>query len=370
MLRAFIALLILTSLSAVGRADGQQSRFAETTVEAPVRIYPDLTRTPLATLPAGTEVMVLEVQGDWVRVSFKDTAYGDRVGYIRAVQLRGISAPPRPSGRLSGDDPVAKPAVPAMEPNRARPSSELGSAKPPPLPPNSGPTARSMPAVDSNVSTKAKADSKVFDRSSGSLSDAAVADAIRIGMRQRGRTQGLILLDMTHLWTSAVTAGVAAGVNQSATAPTAGFHLQVYTPLAWIRQLGSDAAREYRQLSENDLGEEAREDVLRVTVYPNTPSEVSARGMVGTSSVQHVVLRDESRHTVIQPIFKEEFTEESANAMGGKATFTGVRVKFPMAAVRELQGRNRDHEFFITVVGNAAEKDFKVKKKHFDELPQ
>ena len=71
---------------------------------------------------------------------------------------------------------------------------------------------------------------------------------------------------------------------------------------------------------------------------------------------------------VIQPISKEITTEEVSNAMGGRATFQGLVLKFSMADLAEIRGG--DGEFFITVIGNTTEeKDFKVKKKHFERLP-
>jgi hypothetical protein len=72
---------------------------------------------------------------------------------------------------------------------------------------------------------------------------------------------------------------------------------------------------------------------------------------------------------VIQPLSKEEFTEDAQNAMGAKATFTAIVATFPMDGLRELRGPKGDREFFITIVGaSGEEKNFKVKKKHFDEL--
>ena len=57
------------------------------TENAPVFLYPDATRTPLATLDKGTTVRVLERQGDWYRIEFRDARFGDRTGFIRADSL-------------------------------------------------------------------------------------------------------------------------------------------------------------------------------------------------------------------------------------------------------------------------------------------
>lgn len=105
-------------------------------------------------------------------------------------------------------------------------------------------------------------------------------------------------------------------------------------------------------------------------VNPDTPTIVTGSGMVGASSVQHVVLRDEGQKIVIQPVFKEALVQEVSNAMGGKATFQGLLAKFPLDALPEIRGRNGDEEFYVTVVGSTGEeKNFKVKRKHFDRIP-
>jgi hypothetical protein len=196
-----------------------------------------------------------------------------------------------------------------------------------------------------------------------SLDDSQIAAALAAGAKDKKKHHGLILRDSGQGFVAAMSAG--------GTGPTAssGFWLEGFTPLSWIEQESARAAREYRTLSLSDVGEEYREPVFRVIAHPDMPNTVTKGGMAGTSSVQHVVLRDESRKLVVQPIQKETFQEEAKNAMGAVMTFTGVTAKFSMDALRELRGANGDREFFITVVGESGEeKNFKVKKKHFDEL--
>ena len=85
--------------------------------------------------------------------------------------------------------------------------------------------------------------------------------------------------------------------------------------------------------------------------------------------MDRLLLRDEQRKIVIQPIWTEAFDEEASNAMGGRAAFKGLNAKFPIAALKEIRGVKGNAEFFVTVVGSTSEeKNFKVKEKHFDEL--
>src|SRR5262249_47638176 len=81
-----VGLVLLHVLVVIGFA--QQPEWSVTLVDAPVRIYPDLNRTPLATLPPGTPVQIMERRGEWFRISFRDRSLGDRVGFVRAEHIR------------------------------------------------------------------------------------------------------------------------------------------------------------------------------------------------------------------------------------------------------------------------------------------
>jgi hypothetical protein len=148
--------------------------------------------------------------------------------------------------------------------------------------------------------------------------------------------------------------------NKSGT--NTGFSVRVYTPKTWVEQLASNAAKEYRPFTVADITEEMLEPVLRVIVYPDKPTSVGFGSTNGTSSAEHVVLRDENKKTVVQPISKEPFSD--------RADYQGVVAKFSLDSVREVRGPKGDKEFLIVVVGAATkEKEFKVKEKHFERLP-
>jgi hypothetical protein len=197
-------------------------------------------------------------------------------------------------------------------------------------------------------------------------SDTDVNGAIATGLKDKGRNHALDLQDSGKSFMAAMSRLDTSGNSAPS---SAGFSLQIYTPISWIEQQAANAAKEYRSFAASDVTDDMRESVLRVIVNPDTPTQVTAEGMRGTQSVSHVVLRDESKAIVVQPTFKEPFTKEVSNAMGGKAVYQGVLVKFPLDAVKELRGKNGDREFFVTVIGDNKERDFKVKKKHFERLP-
>src|SRR5262245_39747536 len=48
---------------------------------------------PMTSLPRGTELFILETNGDWRLVRFSDPAWGQRAGYIRCSQTPDRSSP-------------------------------------------------------------------------------------------------------------------------------------------------------------------------------------------------------------------------------------------------------------------------------------
>jgi hypothetical protein len=191
-----------------------------------------------------------------------------------------------------------------------------------------------------------------------------VAGALARGQRLRGGITGLVLTDVGQGIFAALNAA-----NGSVSGTSSGFSLRVYTPQTWAEQLVSEAAKEYREVDAEMFSAQDLEAVLRVRVFPDTPTYVSAAGASGTSSVRHVVVRDAQRKVVLQPTFTETWSSEVSNTMGAKLTYVGLEAKFSLDGLRQLRG-GADQEFFITVIGTSgAEKDFKVKKKHFEHLP-
>lgn len=200
---------------------------------------------------------------------------------------------------------------------------------------------------------------KEFIAASG-LTQEEVSTAISTGMRQRGRFEGLELNDVGQRFASMFATANTPGVS--------GYSVFMYTPLAWIKQQASKAAKEYRPFTEDDVTPEMVQPVLRIVVRPSTPTHVTGQGVALSSSVQHVVIRDAQRMHVVQPIAKEPFEEDVQNAFGAKVAYQGVTAIFPLDAVEEL--RRNNEEFFVTVIGQGgSDRDFKVKRKHFAQLP-
>lgn len=197
------------------------------------------------------------------------------------------------------------------------------------------------------------------------LTDQDKADAVRIGTKEKGKITGLILIDSAR----AISNGFVAGLNPNAMTDGVGFSLRVYTPTTWVRQIAADAAKEYRPFDAGDITDDMLEPMLRVIVFPDKPTRMTGAGMAMSSSVQHVVLRDEAETLVLQPFSKEPFADTASSALRD-VNYEGIVARFPLEGVRALRGPKGDKEFLIIVIGaTRSEKTFKVKGKHFDRLP-
>jgi hypothetical protein len=239
-------------------------------------------------------------------------------------------------------------------------AQQLAFPKPPASALASGSSAPAEPLGSMLANVAAPSDSFTNDEA---------AEAVATGLKGKGKHQGLVLRDSAAGFGAAMTR-MSNSLNGAHDAVgSSGFWLEAWTPLAWVQQQASYAAKEYRTMTLEDVDDSMRAPVFRVIAHPDSPSEVSARGAVGTSSVQHLVLRSEDKKIVIQPLEKTVFSEDNKNAFGANFVLGGVIAKFPMDGLRELRGPKGDREFFITVVGaTGEEKNFKVKRKHFDEL--
>lgn len=306
-------LLLLVVVAAVVGAQvtvrGQNRGIAATIItSAPVTLLPDEERAPLATLPEGTQVQVLGPSEDgWYRISFQDSyLWGDRIGYVRATHVK-VSAPLRGTSRSTLKPPAPSPAK----------RSSVGSRD--------------------------------------GLSETSITAAIAAGYRQKGATQGLRLLNTGEGWTEQPA------VNGSGSAMTATVRLQIYTPLTWIQQIASDAAGRGRPFGVENLTDEMTQSVLRV---------IATGANAATTPLRHIVLRSETRAVVVQPLSKEAFSEHVLNAKGQSAVFDGLRVTFPLEAVRELRGAGDDDEFIVAVIDAAGvETGVKISRAELQDLP-
>lgn len=92
-----VAIALIAGLPSM--AQSQTLSTGVLTSNAPVFLLPDATRVPLETLVKGTTVRILQRQGDWYRIEFRDPRFGERTGYVRAenITVQPSAKPPAPS---------------------------------------------------------------------------------------------------------------------------------------------------------------------------------------------------------------------------------------------------------------------------------
>ena len=194
------------------------------------------------------------------------------------------------------------------------------------------------------------------------LDEARINAAITIGNEASGRSMSLTLRDSAQSWARAL------GDQQA----TTGFSLEVFTPFSWIAQNASWKAKKYQTFAREDVAPEMLEGILRVYANPDRPNEVSQRGLIGTSGVDHVIVRstDKKNFEVVQPIDIASDAVYSQNAFGAEVGFTAQVATFDLEQVKRIASLDKKGAFFIVVIGDTGEeKKFKVKTKHFDRLP-
>jgi hypothetical protein len=150
------------------------------------------------------------------------------------------------------------------------------------------------------------AHSQVEQSKTHSLTEQEELEAIQIGLKAKGKSTGLEIADTGRGIANALAA---MGNNAGNTTSGTGFSLVLYTPKTWVAQQASNAAKRYEPFTVESITSDMLSPVLRVIVHPDTPTQISGAGMRYTSSVEHVVLRDEAKTLVVQPSSDRPFTE-------------------------------------------------------------
>ena len=152
---------------------------------------------------------------------------------------------------------------------------------------------------------------------------------------------------------------------------SSGFAVRVHSPMSLIASQARAAAKSYLPYSIDDVALNDREPFLYVRADPDAPEVLTAKGMAGTSGVEHVVILDtkKRRDSAIQPVLIGTYTETSQNAMGAVVNLVGLEVVFRLSDVNAVRCKDKKGEFRVNVIGSTGEeKSFKVKTKHFDDM--
>jgi hypothetical protein len=221
------------------------------------------------------------------------------------------------------------------------------------------PANRTPPTI---TSTPHLPDKNASSVGSPSLSADQIAAAVAKGVKNPGQPQGLLLEDAMGQ-TSQLLAGLAAAtgapLSPGTQVPGKGFRAWAFTPLAWISEQASEAVSHGRSFTTSDVTQDMVRPVFRVRAYPSTRPDTGPNYGQGVSPVVNVVIKDASRKEELDPTRRQPFTYQGMQ---------GQLVEFAMEDLNRIRQKNR--EFFIVVIGTGINTtDFKVKKKHFSQLP-
>jgi len=148
---------------------------------------------------------------------------------------------------------------------------------------------------------------------------------------------------------------------------TEGFSIRIYSPETWIAMRAEEATRKYMRFTRENITPEDLAPLLRVTVYPDMPKNMKARGLA--DSVKHAVVRDAGKTEAVQPINIEQFDESRSNLFGAEVKRAGAHVTFDLEEVMRLSAKDPKGEFLITIVGESeSEKTFRIKERHLAKL--
>ena len=98
---------------------------------APILVVPDASRPPLRVAAAGTSLVLVKDEGEWLQVEFQDPQWGVRTGYIQRKFVRVETAALRPLD-LSVPGRTVPPARSAPE-SQAAQGGDTRPASPPPV---------------------------------------------------------------------------------------------------------------------------------------------------------------------------------------------------------------------------------------------
>ena len=179
---------------------------------------------------------------------------------------------------------------------------------------------------------------------------------------------GLHLIDKQQAF-----ANVANAMNTNGNAQQnshTGYSVELYEPAAWLGKKRATASKEFKTFGIEDVDDRDRLPALRVHVSPDTPFVVTAAGTRNSHSVEHVVLRSVDKLVVVQPVSIEETTSPVQNGFGAKLLYTGATAMFSLEDLEKVRAGSPEREFFVTIVGQGrgANRDFRVKQKHFQML--
>ena len=143
-----------------------------------------------------------------------------------------------------------------------------------------------------------------------------------------------------------------------------GYRILLHTPESWVAERVGRAISAGATLEVADIAPEDRALFLRVIASPSPPTLGGPSEL--SSSVERVLLYDEDREISLAPELAEPHRARHRRLIGS-GSLRGLTALFSMAQVDVLRG-GQGREVFVRVEGTGYSKDFKIKRKHLEDL--
>jgi hypothetical protein len=141
-----------------------------------------------------------------------------------------------------------------------------------------------------------------------------------------------------------------------------GFTVLIYTPKQWIEYNAALAHKHMRPFGPGDVTQDMRSSLLHVVALPSTPDSLNARNMSAASGVSHIVVCDNTRKIIIQPVVEQSHDVITSSALRD-ANYISMAAAFNTEEVKQLLGQGQDEWYIVVVGANDSRKFFKVKSK-------
>lgn len=158
--------------------------------------------------------------------------------------------------------------------------------------------------------------------------------------------------------------------NTGSSMTTTGFGIEIFTPFTWLARGARDAADAGHSLDFEGLEDAYQAEVLRIIGYPDLPSSPTP-GIYG-DRVESITLRSTAKknYEELAPSETKRISNTTRTLSGHILDMGPLVGAFALGDVQRISSLDKKGEFFVVLVSEAGkEKKFKVKKKHFDDLP-
>ena len=204
------------------------------------------------------------------------------------------------------------------------------------------------------------------------LDDDAIADALALGRDVSKK------LPRLHLGSAGSNfAGMRDDSNrnnsfaqQQKSVRTSGFGVEVYSPYGWLAKLARDAAMKGQEMLPRHVSELHVEPVLRVVCHADVPQEFRV-GAFGNPVASATIVSPNKKVTEpLQPVSTMRIPDKFRAPSGELVDVGPLVASFDLGQLLQLSARDKKGEFFVAITAeNGETKRFKVKSKHFRQLP-